>query len=140
MVCGSSGWVTPDTFIPRYLHPAMFIKLKELGSLVIDVNSNRLDAVFLRETGAIDDHFTILKGAPPEPFRIATFRVNGGSAQAQWKSVAGQTYRVERTTTLQTSDWIPVSGEITATGATTGWTNAVAAGDEKWFYRVVRIP
>lgn len=48
-------------------HPAMFISLNQLGSMVLDVDGNRLDAKFLRETGAIDDSFTILKGTAPIP-------------------------------------------------------------------------
>jgi hypothetical protein len=39
-------------------HPAFFYKTLDYGSLVIDVVSNRLDAIFLRDTGAIDDSFT----------------------------------------------------------------------------------
>ena len=30
--------------------------------MVLDVNGNRLDAKFLRETGAVEDYFTIIKG------------------------------------------------------------------------------
>ncbi len=45
-------------------HPAMFVSLNKLGSLVVDVNKNRLDVNMLRETGEVDDQFTILKGAP----------------------------------------------------------------------------
>lgn len=48
-------------------HPAMFVSMTQLGSMVLDVNGNRLDAKFLRETGAIDDSFTILKGPPATP-------------------------------------------------------------------------
>jgi len=42
-------------------HPAMFVSLKQLGSMVLDVEGNRLDAIFLRENGTIADSFTILK-------------------------------------------------------------------------------
>ncbi|MGB5178181.1 MAG: metallophosphoesterase family protein [Gammaproteobacteria bacterium] len=43
-------------------HPVMIhASLNRLGSLVLDVNGNRLDATFVRETGAVDDYFTILK-------------------------------------------------------------------------------
>ena len=42
-------------------HPAMAAAQSALGSLVIDVSGDRLDAVFLRETGAIADSFTIVK-------------------------------------------------------------------------------
>jgi len=43
-------------------HPVMVhASLKQLGSLVLDIDGNRLDARFVRENGAIDDYFTILK-------------------------------------------------------------------------------
>src|SRR5690349_853173 len=48
-------------------HPAMFLSMSELGSLVLDVNGNRLDAKFLRSTGAVADTFTILKETPATP-------------------------------------------------------------------------
>lgn len=139
VVCGSSGWVTPDTYIPQYLHPAMFIKLKQLGSMVIDVNSNRLDCAFLRETGAVDDYFTIVKGATPEPTRIATFRVQDGTLRTQFKTEVGHIYRVQRSANLEAPDWQDISGDLVAMGATTGWTNAVPAGEPRGFYRAARM-
>jgi hypothetical protein len=39
----------------------MFISLNLLGSMVLDITTNRLDAIFLRETGATNDWFTIIK-------------------------------------------------------------------------------
>ena len=45
-------------------HPAMFTDAAQLGSFVFEINSNRLDAAFLRETGALDDTFTIIKNNP----------------------------------------------------------------------------
>jgi hypothetical protein len=44
-------------------HMAMHISLDQQGSVVIDVNGNRLDAKFLRRTGAIQDRFTMIKGS-----------------------------------------------------------------------------
>jgi hypothetical protein len=71
-VAGSSGQATfattPDQTFNTTNHPAMYFSVIELGSLVVDVNSNRLDAMFLRETGEIQDHFTITK---PPPFTAA---------------------------------------------------------------------
>lgn len=58
VVAGSSGKVSGGSLN----HPAMFVSLNNLGSLVLDVNDLQLDAKFLRETGAIDDSFTIIKG------------------------------------------------------------------------------
>lgn len=58
ITAGSSGKISNGTLD----HPVMVhASLKKLGSLVLDIDGNRLDAKFLRENGAIDDHFTILK-------------------------------------------------------------------------------
>ena len=56
-VPGSSGQISGGTLN----HPAHFISLNNLGSLVLDVNGTRLDATFLRENGTTPDTFTILK-------------------------------------------------------------------------------
>ena len=65
VVAGSAGW----SFGGALNHPAMFLSLNNRGTLVIDVDSDRLDIKYLRETGAIDDSFTIIKGvsAPNVP-------------------------------------------------------------------------
>lgn len=63
VVAGSSG----KTVTGSLNHPAMYISLAKLGSMVLDVDGNRLDAKFLRETGAVDDYFTVLKGVTPTP-------------------------------------------------------------------------
>ncbi len=43
-------------------HPAMVISLREIGAMVIDVKSARLDATWIQRGGTIVDSFTILKG------------------------------------------------------------------------------
>lgn len=42
-------------------HPAMYVGLAELGSLVLDVNGDRLDAKFINPQGIVRDYFTISK-------------------------------------------------------------------------------
>jgi hypothetical protein len=59
-VAGSSGRISTAPLN----HPAMFISLVELGSMVIDVDGDRLDAVFLNSNGVISDYFTISKEPP----------------------------------------------------------------------------
>lgn len=56
-VAGSSGQISGGTLN----HPAMFVSLNELGSMVLDVNGLRLDAKFLNSTGTTRDDFTIDK-------------------------------------------------------------------------------
>jgi len=62
-VAGSSGRISGGLLN----HPAMFISLNNLGSMILDINGNRLDAKFLRENGTIADYFTILKGVAAQP-------------------------------------------------------------------------
>jgi hypothetical protein len=57
-VAGSSGKTTNAPLN----HPAMYISLLSLGSLVLDVAGNRLEAKFLDDTGAVLDYFTLIKG------------------------------------------------------------------------------
>jgi hypothetical protein len=81
-VAGSSGQTSGGTLN----HPAMFISLNQLGSMVLDVDGDRLDARFLRPdtTPAIGDYFTLLKNVvnqPPvlqitSPSSSATFAAN----------------------------------------------------------------
>ena len=57
-VAGSSG----KTSSADLNHPAMYISLLSLGSLVLDVAGNRLEATFLNDAGDILDYFTLIKG------------------------------------------------------------------------------
>jgi calcineurin-like phosphoesterase family protein/purple acid phosphatase-like protein/fibronectin type III domain protein len=98
-VAGSSGQISGGTLN----HPAMFISLNNLGSMVLDIDGNRLDAKFLRENGAIADYFTIIKGGggsvPAAPQNLAA---TPGNAQVSltWNASAGATsYNVKRSTT-----------------------------------------
>jgi hypothetical protein len=134
VVAGSSGWATFGTLD----HPVMEVSLLEMGSLVIDVSSNRLDARFLRETGAIDDRFTIVKGASSESFRVANFRVTGNQVHGAWKSVAGEWYQVVASDDVAIEGWSAITEPVQATGATMFWTNIVDG--ERLFYRVRQVP
>ena len=60
ITAGSSGKTSSGTLD----HPVMIhASLQQLGSLVLDINGNRLDAFFVRENGAVDDYFSIQKNA-----------------------------------------------------------------------------
>ena len=62
-VVGTSGKSSGGMFD----HRAMYYSSNPLGSMVIDVNNDRLDAKFLTVTGTVEDYFTIIKGSPPPP-------------------------------------------------------------------------
>ncbi|MDQ6892158.1 MAG: metallophosphoesterase family protein [Acidobacteriota bacterium] len=57
VVAGTSGQVGGGSFD----HPAMYLSAAELGSLVVDVDGDRLDARFLTSTGTLADHFTLVR-------------------------------------------------------------------------------
>jgi hypothetical protein len=69
VVAGSSGKVSlqnEKSAKRGYLdHPAMFLSLPRLGSLVVDVDGNKLDATFINENGERLDYFSIIKGKNP---------------------------------------------------------------------------
>ena len=63
-VAGSSGKATGSGSLN---HPAMFYSIQNLGSVVLDVDGNRLDAVFISQTGAVLDRFTMINGVDVTP-------------------------------------------------------------------------
>ena len=58
VVLGGAGQTDPGPLD----HPAMVTGAETLGSLVLDIDGNRLDATFLDSTGAVRDWFTLHKG------------------------------------------------------------------------------
>ena len=65
VVAGSAGQAYAG--YGTFDHPAMFRSLVVLGSLVLDVNGQQLDARFLDSTGTVQDYFTIFKGPGAAP-------------------------------------------------------------------------
>ena len=97
-VAGSSGQISGGTLN----HPAMFISLNNLGSMVLDINGNTLDAKFLRENGAVADYFRIVKGAvvpvPPAPSALTATAVARTQINLSWTDNSGDEtgFRIER--------------------------------------------
>lgn len=90
-VVGCSGQATGGDLN----HPAMFVSLNQLGSLVLDINSNRLDATFLRGNGETNDAFTILKMPDTTSLRLVSPVLDSsGHGTITWASVGGVRYRV----------------------------------------------
>lgn len=57
VVAGSSGQIGGGSLD----HPAMYLSLDRLGSLVLDIDGDRLDASFLDDRGTVADSFSISK-------------------------------------------------------------------------------
>ena len=95
IVAGSSGKLSgtePSTGIGGgWPHEAMQYYDVNLGSMVIDVTDNVMDVRFLRETGAIDDYFQIIKGTvetnpPSTPGGLAASNVSWDSFDLSWNA------------------------------------------------------
>ncbi|HYI08018.1 MAG TPA: BACON domain-containing carbohydrate-binding protein [Thermoanaerobaculia bacterium] len=124
VVAGSSGQVTPAPLN----HPAMYIGMANLGSLVIDVQNGRMDVKFLRETGVIADWFTIVKGSPSAPSSLTATAASATRVNLQWTDTAiNETgFRIERCSGTACSDFAQIAE--TAVNAVTYADMTVTAG------------
>lgn len=74
-VAGSSGKTTSGPLD----HPVMLVNELTLGSVVLDVDDDRIDVRFIDATGAVLDHYTVLE-ADPSPQLSATTLTAGQGA------------------------------------------------------------
>jgi hypothetical protein len=66
-------------------HPAVAVQEMSLGSVVLDVAGNRLDARYLRADGTIGDSFTIVKGLPAAAAALDVRAVSATRVSLQWR-------------------------------------------------------
>src|SRR5437879_4982668 len=100
-VAGSSGHTGGGSLN----HPAMFISLDLLGSVVVDINGNRLDLAFLQTSGVPADYFTILKAPPPTnapaaPTNLVANAISGSQISLSWSDTSDNEagFKLERST------------------------------------------
>ena len=130
VVAGSSGQTTGGGSLN---HPAMFVSYLSMGSVVLDVDGSTLHAQFLRETGQIDDYFSLFKGDASQ-LQFTAYRLQNGNMTLVWRSIPGAHYQVEFATNLNPLAWAAVSGDLVATTSTTTWTHAPRSS--RGFYRI----
>jgi len=119
----------------------MFISMLQLGSLVLDIDGGRLDARFLRETGEVQDNFTILKILPAaitaSGFQLTAVRLDGLRVSLTWETTPGKTYTVQRAVDLVSPVWQAVSGPLAARSSALTWSGPAGPGSSSAFYRVI---
>ncbi len=114
-------------------HPAMFISLLEYGSVVIDVDGNRLDALELRNDGVVRDYFTIIKEVSPT---LAIAR-SGTNIILSWPAYQTN-YALRRTTSLSPPiSWQTVTNR--ATNSVGQRTVPIPISDASLFLRLERV-
>jgi hypothetical protein len=128
-VAGSSGQTSGGLLN----HPAMYISLNALGSMVLDVDGNRLDAKFLDNTGATRDYFTMLKGAPAAPTSLTATPASTSQINLAWTDNASSEdgYKIERSTDGASFSQIDTVGPSVTSYASIG----LSAGT-LYYYRV----
>ena len=67
-------------------HPAMYVSLNVLGSMVLDIETNRLDARYIDNAGTRRDYFTIIKGGISRPTVIVDNNSAGFSVIGTWST------------------------------------------------------
>ena len=138
-VAGSSGQISGGPLN----HPAMYISLNSLGSMVLDVNGKRLDAIFLNSSQAVADYFTIVKGNPEITISDASLAEgNSGTSTLEFdvtvsystaQSITIQYQTGDDTATNADNDYEPVSSSITIPAGQTHKTiSIVVNGDTKF--------
>jgi len=131
VVAGSSGKTSGGSLN----HPAMFFSLNALGSLVLDVDGNRLDAAFLDNLGNTRDNFAIIKGASPfRPSNLSATALGGNQIDLAWTDNASdeEGFKIYRTTgaTSVYSEVATVSADLTT------YSDPGLPGGVTYYYRV----
>ena len=119
-------------------HPAHFVSVNLLGSLIVDVTSNRLDATFLSSTGSTtNDHYTLIKrnGNPPDaPINIASYGLGTNQVELTWTDVATNElgYYIDRSLDGTNFSRVATNG-VNATG----YLDTGLLANRTYYYRVI---
>ncbi len=127
----------PQSNTPE-VHPAHLMKISGiLGSLLIDINGDRLDYQFLNVNGDALDHFSISKepqsGPPAAPTGLAVSETNSEQVRLVWENTPTNEVRfvLERST-----DGLNFTVLATLGANETNYTDASLPGTGSWSYRL----
>jgi hypothetical protein len=129
-VAGSSGQISGGLLN----HPAMFVSLNVLGSVVLDFTTNRMDLQFVDSAGAVRDSFAIVKDSMGVPLPPTGLTAVAGDHRVDlaWNPSAGAlSYSVKRATTSG-GPYTTVAGGIVGTA----FADTTAENGVTYFYVV----
>jgi len=106
VVAGSSGKSSSSVGS----HPVMISSLAVLGSMILDINGNTLDATFLDDEGQVRDSFRIIKGPDGTPTILLTTTPDA----EEWGTVPGS-FTITRSGA--TNDALSIDLEVSGTAA-----------------------
>ena len=132
LVAGSSGKIESAALN----HPAMYVSLSALGSVVLEVDHNRVEATFLDELGKKRDYFTLIKGTSslPAPSGLTATAINSRQINLSWKDHSNdeEGFKIERKAGATGNYAVKaIVGANVTSYADTG-----LVGETNYFYRV----
>jgi autotransporter-associated beta strand protein len=77
---------------------------------------------------------------PASALRVSAIATDANDVSVSFPSVAGKTYRLERSETLQDGSWSPVQENIAGTGGALQVIDSGGMAQTKRFYRLVAVP
>ncbi len=132
-VVGASGQISGGTLN----HPAMFLSLNEMGSMVIDVSGQTMDIKYLNNNGTMRDYFTISKNTTPAipaaPAGLTATAASSSTINLSWtdKSVDETGFDIERST--DNVNWAALS---TVGSNIQTYSNTGLPASTSYYYRV----
>lgn len=133
-VVGASGQVSGGTLN----HPAMFLSLNELGSMVLDVSGQTMDIKYLNNNGTVRDYFTISKGTtqptiPAAPGGLTATAASSSAINLAWSDNSNNEtgFDIERST--DNANW----AALASLGSNIqSYTNTGLTASTSYYYRV----
>ena len=130
---GSAGQIANSTLD----HPIMFTNMNVLGSVVLDVQDDRLDFRFLNSSGIFQDYFTILKSSgntpPSAPTNLLASLIASNQIRLTWANVPTNELGFEIERSLDGVNFSPL---ITRGANLTNYSNGALLFTTTYSYRV----
>lgn len=133
-VVGASGKTSGGTLN----HPAMYVSLNELGSMVIDVNGDTMDFKYLNNNGVVRDYFTITKNTTPptppaSPSGLTASASSSSNINLSWVDNSDNETGFDIERSLNGTSWSLIT---TVASNVASYANSGLTASTTYFYRV----
>jgi hypothetical protein len=133
-VVGASGKISGGTLN----HPAMFISLNELGSMVIDVSDKTMDLKYLNNNGTVRDYLTISKSTTPPaipaaPAGLTATPASSSAISLAWTDNSNNETGFDIERSADNVNWAALA---TVGSNSQSYSNTGLAASTRYYYRV----
>jgi len=134
-VAGSSGQLGRNAPLD---HPVMISNLIELGSMIIDVQGNQLDAIFLNSESRVRDSFRIVHSSemvpPVAPAGLSATLSSDSDVNLQWTDNASNASNIVIQRSRDQLSWSDVA---TLNANASSFTDRGLSPDTTYYYRII---